>query len=274
MPQSPFHALHAAMQSQVAQGFLPGVSTALLRGREVVDQFVCGHADIEAGVPLREDHIFRIFSNTKLAVSCAVLLLMEDGKLAMDDPVERYLPPFARPQVLRAGATHAGDVEPARRPITVQHLMTHTSGLSYGLFDPGSLLHGAYQEAGVRHPRLTQAEFIGKLAALPLAFHPGEGWEYSLATDVLGALVEVVSDQSLEDFLAQRIFGPLGMADTAFWVPEGQRHRLAALYGGADFMDPAQPGLRRMDAAPYPGAYADPAFRQSGGGGLVSTLGD
>ena len=274
MQASPFHALHAAMQSQVDRGFLSGVSTALLRGREVVDQFICGQAHKEAGVALREDHIFRVFSNTKLLTSCAVLLLMEDGLLAMDDPIERYIPQLGNRQVLRPGATRIDDVEPARRPITVRHLMTHTSGLGYGAFDPGTLLFNAYTQAEVHHPLLSQAQFIDKLAALPLGFHPGEQWEYSLATDVLGRLVEVVSGKSLGDFFQQRICGPLGMVDTDFWVPEDKRSRLAALYGGVDLMDPFKPGLNRMDNAPYPGAFLSPAVRQSGGGGLVSTLGD
>ncbi|HMN55788.1 MAG TPA: serine hydrolase domain-containing protein, partial [Ottowia sp.] len=116
---SPFQALHAALQSQVERQFLSGASSALLRGREVVDRFVCGQADVEAGVPLREDHIFRVFSNTKLLTSCAVLLLMEDGRLRLDDPVERYLPQLAQRQVLRAGATRIDQVEPARRAITL-----------------------------------------------------------------------------------------------------------------------------------------------------------
>ncbi len=271
---SPFQALHAALQSQVDRQFLPGVSSALLRGREVLDRFVCGQADVEAGLPLREDHIFRVFSNTKLLTSCAVLLLMEDGRLQLDDPVERYLPQLANRQVLRAGATAIDQVEPARQSITLRHLMTHTAGLSYGLFDPGSLLFKAYGAAGVHNPLLSQAQFIDVLATLPLAFQPGERWEYSLATDVLGRVIEVVSGQSLGEFFQARICGPLGMGDTAFWVPEAKRPRLAALYGGTDFMNPLQPGLVRMDAAPYPGAYMSPAPRQTGGGGLVSTLDD
>lgn len=274
MQASAFHALHTAMQSQVDRDFLPGVSTALLRGREVVDEFICGQADIEAGTALREDHIFRVFSNTKLVVSCAVLLLMEEGQLALGDPIERYIPALGRRQVLRAGSTRVDDVEPAHRPITVQHLMTHTSGLAYGLFDPGTPLFKAYQLSGVHDPRLTQAQFIERLATLPLSFHPGEGWEYSFATDVLGRLVEVVSGRSLGEFFAQRIFGPLDMRDTGFVVPQAQRQRLAALYGGVDFMDPFRPGLKRLDEAPYPGAFVTPGLRESGGGGLVSTLGD
>ena len=275
MPPSPFAPLHAAMRAQVEQQFLPGVSTVLLRGQQEVDRFVYGQADMEAGTALREDHIFRVFSNTKLLTSCAVLLLMEDGKLQLDDPVERYLPELGRCQVLRPGATQLDEVEPARRPITVMHLMTHTAGLSYGAFDPGSLLFNAYAAAGVHDPRLSLAQMVQKLAALPLAFQPGEAWEYSLATDVLGRLVEVVSGLSLGDFFQQRICGPLGMVDTAFWVPEAKRDRMTALYGGVDFMDPTQPGLKRLDQLPYPGAYTSPTgFRQSGGGGLVSTLDD
>ncbi|MFT3802122.1 MAG: serine hydrolase domain-containing protein [Burkholderiaceae bacterium] len=274
MSQSPFQPLHAAMQSQVDRGFLPGVSTVLLRGREVVDRFVCGRADIEADVPLREDHLFRIFSNTKLLTSCAVLLLMEDGKLAMADPIERYLPELANRQVLRPDAQSIEDVEPARRPITIEHLMTHTSGLSYGLFDPGTVLFKAYGASGVHNPLQSNAQMVQTLATLPLAFHPGEQWEYSMATDVLGRLVEVVSGLSLGDFFQQRICGPLGMIDTDFWVPEAKRGRLAALYGGVDLMDPTKPGLVRMDNAPFPGAYTSPTLRQSGGGGLISTLDD
>lgn len=274
MLQSRFQPLHDAMQAQVDKGFLPGVSTALLKGREVVDRFVCGMADMEAGVPLRDDHIFRIFSNTKLPTSLAVLLLVEDGKLGLDDPIERYIPELGNRQVLRPGATSVTDVEPARRSITARHLLTHTAGLSYGLFDPGTVQYAAYQASGVHHPMQSQAQFIEKLAALPLAFQPGEGWEYSFATDVAGRLVEVISGQSLGDFFQQRIFGPLGMVDMAFWAPEDKRPRLTALYGGVDFMNPLKPGLVRMDQAPYPGAYMSPAPRQSGGGGLLSTLDD
>ena len=274
MSASPFQPLHDAMQSQVERGFLPGVSTAILRGREVVDRFVYGKADIEAGTALREDHIFRVFSNTKLLTSCAVLLLMEDGKLAMSDPIERYLPELGNRQVLRPGATDIGDVEPARRPITIEHLMTHTSGLAYGAFDPGTVMFNAYTKAAVHNPLLSNAQMVQTLATLPLAFHPGEQWEYSMATDVLGRLVEVVSGQSFGEFLQQRIFNPLEMVDTAFWVPPEKRDRFAALYGGVDFMDPTKPGLNRMDDAPFPGAYTSPKLRESGGGGLVSTLGD
>jgi len=274
MLTSTFQPLHDAMAAQVSRQFLPGISHVLLRGQQVVDRFVHGQADMEAGQPLRGDHLFRIFSNTKLFTSCAVMLLVEDGKLGLDDPIERYLPALAHRQVLRPGATRIDDVEPAKRSITVRHLMTHTAGLSYGLFDPGTLIFGAYQQSGLHHPLLTGAQFIDKLATLPLTFHPGEQWEYSVATDVLGHLVEVVAGQSLGEFFARRIFQPLGMADTAFTLSPAQFQRLATLYVGVDLLDPTKPGLKRMEDVPYPGAYQTPQARPSGGGGLASTLDD
>lgn len=275
MTTDAFQALHAALRAQVDAGFLPGVSTALLRGREVVDRFCCGHADLEAGIPLREDHLFRVFSNTKLVTSCAVLLLVEQGLLGLDDPVERWLPELGQRQVLRPGATRIDDVEPARSPMTIRQLMTHTSGLSYGAFDPGTLMFKAYNEAGVHRPAPSLAQWVRDVVApLPLASQPGTRWEYSIATDVLGRVVEVVSGLSLGEFFAQRIFAPLGMVDTGFWVPPAEQGRLCVHYGGVDLADPRKPGLVRYDDRPYPGAYLSPPQRESGGGGLVSSLGD
>lgn len=269
-----FSALHTAMKSQVDQQFLPGVSTVLLQGRDIVDTFCYGHADKEAAIPLREDHIFRMFSNTKLVTSLAILLLMEDGKLKLDDPVEAYIPALGKRQVLRAGATRLDDVEPAKTPITIRHLMTHTAGLSYGVFDPGSLLFNTYNQTGVLNPTTSLAEMMKVLAPLPLAFQPGTQWEYSVATDVLGHVVEIVSGETFGAFLSRRIFGPLAMSDTDFWVPESKRDRFCALYVGADLLDPTKPGLTRIDDKPFPGAYTRKLPRESGGGGLVSTLGD
>ncbi len=274
MDHSAFAPLHAALKAQVDGGFLPGVATALLRDRQVVDRFTCGFADVESATPLRDDHLFRVFSNTKLVTSCAVLLLHEQGRLGMDDPIERYLPELGQRHVLRSGATHIDDVEPARTPITVRHLMTHTAGLSYGLFSPGALLNDAYRQAAVLRPTLSNAQLVTQLSRLPLAFHPGEQWEYSLATDVLGRLVEVISGDSLGRFFSRHIFEPLDMADTAFVLTDAQRARLAALYVGIDCANPAVPGLRRLDDVPYPGAYLSPGMREAGGGGLISSLHD
>ncbi len=266
--------LHAAMRAQVDNEFLPGVATALLRGPEVVDTFCYGYADKKAGIALREDHIFRGFSNTKLVTSAAILLLWEDGLLQLDDPIERYIPALGQRQVLHPGATRIDDVEPAHSSITIRQLMTHTSGLSYGIFDPTTTLAKAYSKAQLRHPERPMADFIGALANLPLAFQPGTAWDYSVATDVLGYLVEVLSGERFSAFLAKRIFAPLGMVDTAFHVPASKLHRLTTLYVGVDVTNPIKPGLLRADNTPYPGAYVKPTAFQSGGGGLVTTLGD
>ena len=274
MAHPEFDELHAAMRAQVDRQFLPGVSTALLRGREVVDRFCCGFADREAGIALREDHIHRIFSSTKLVTSCAVMQLVEEGRIGLDDPVEAYIPELGARQVLRPGATRIDDTEPARSSITIRHLMTHTSGLSYGVFDPGTVQFVAYNERGVGSPLKTLAEMMTVLAGLPLSFHPGAQWEYSVATDVLGRVIEVVSGASFGEVLKRRIFEPLGMVDTDFWVPEAKRERLCTLYVGVDLLDPTRPGLLRADDKPYPGAYTKNMPKESGGGGLVSTLGD
>jgi CubicO group peptidase (beta-lactamase class C family) len=231
-----------------------------------------GWADKEARIPLRVDHIFRVFSNTKRITSCAALLLFEEGHFQLDDPVERFIPQLANRRVLRPGATSLDQTEPAVGPITIRHLMSHSSGLSYGLLDPGTLIFKAYNERKVLNPATTLAEMMDALADLPLVFHPGTSWEYSVATDVLARLVEVVSGQRFDAFLQSRIFGPLGMADTGFVVSD--RNRLVAYYAGADPIDPMKPGLVRADDSPYPGANLRPFPRLSGGSGLVSTLPD
>jgi CubicO group peptidase (beta-lactamase class C family) len=269
-----FADVRAAMQRYVDQDILASVSWTILRGRDAVDQQCVGWADREAKTPLRPDHIFRAFSNSKIFVTCAIMLLMEQGRLGLDDPVEKFLPQLANRKVLKAGATSLADVEPAKSPITVRQLLTHTSGLSYGLFDPGTVLFKAYNEARVLNPLTPLSDLIDKLADLPLAYHPGTSWEYSAATDVLSRVVEVVSGKQLDDFFKANIYDPLGMTDTGFFVPETQADRLVAYYRGADVLDPMKPGLFRNDEKPYPQAYRRPFPRQSGGGGLVTTMPD
>jgi len=264
-----FRPAHAAMQRFVDGNFLSGFSSAVLVGRELADVKCIGWADKEAQIPLRVDHIFRVFSNTKLVTSCAALLLFEEGHFQLDDPVERFIPQLANRRVLRPGATSLDQTEPAVRSITIRHLMSHSSGLSYGLFDPGTLIFKAYNERKVINPATTLAEMVDVLADLPLIYHPGTSWEYSVAIDVLARLVEVISGQRFDAFIQSRILGPLGMVDTGFVVSD--RSRLVAYYTGAD---PMKPGLTRIDDAPYPGAYLRPFPRQNAGAGLVSTLPD
>jgi CubicO group peptidase (beta-lactamase class C family) len=269
-----FGATHAAMRRYVDGNILSGVSSAVLVGRDLVDVHCAGWADKEAQTPLRVDHIFRVFSNTKLITSCAALLLFEEGRFQLDDPVEKFIPQLANRRVLRPGATALDDTEPAKGSITIRHLLGHSSGLSYGLLDPGTTIFRAYNERKVLHPGTTLAEMMDALAALPLVFHPGTSWEYSVATDVVARLVEIISAQPFDKFIQSRILDPLGMVDTGFVVPDQHRSRLAAYYAGADIMDPMRPGLTRTDDSPYPGAYLRPVPRLNGGGGLVSTLPD
>jgi CubicO group peptidase (beta-lactamase class C family) len=269
-----FGDVHAVMRRYVDANILAGVSSAILVGRELADVHCAGWADKERDDKLRVDHIFRVFSNTKLITSCAAMLLFEEGQFQLDDPIERYIPQLANRRVLRPGAASLDDTEPARSPITIRHLMTHSSGLSYGLLDPGTLIYQAYNERKVIDPGLSLADMVEALADLPLVFHPGTSWEYSVATDVMARLIEILSGQRFDLFIQSRIIDPLGMVDTGFVVPEAQRRRLAAYYCGADPLDPMKPGLIRADHLPYPQAYLRPVPKLSGGGGLVSTLPD
>jgi CubicO group peptidase (beta-lactamase class C family) len=269
-----FSATRAAMQRYVDQEILAGVSWTVLRGRDIADQQCVGLADREANVTLRGDHIFRAFSNTKIFVTCAIMMLMEEGRIGLDDSIEKFLPQLDNRQVLKAGATSLAEVEPAKSPITIRQLLTHTAGLSYGLFDPGSVIFKAYNEARVLNPLTPLTDMIDKLADLPLIYHPGMSWEYSVATDVLGRVVEVISGHALDVFFKKRIYDPLGMVDTGFFVPEAKQGRLTAYYRGADIMDPMKPGLFPIDDKPYPQAYLRLFARLSGGGGLVTTMPD
>ncbi|MEZ5652501.1 MAG: serine hydrolase domain-containing protein [Burkholderiaceae bacterium] len=269
-----FSEAHAVLQRHVDADLLAGVSAAIIKGRDLVDVHCVGWANKEARIPLRVDHIFRVFSNTKLATSCAVLLLHEQGLLRLDDPIERFIPQLADRQVLKPGATDLADTEPAASPITIRQLMSHSAGLSYGLFDPGTTIFNAYNKLRILHANTTLDDMIGALSQLPLTYHPGTSFEYSVATDVLSRLVEVISGQRFDEFLRARIFAPLGMEDTDFVVPVDKQARFARFYAGADLVDQMKPGLTPIDDDPYPQAYLRPVARLSGGGGLVSTLPD
>lgn len=269
-----FKPAQAAMQRYIDDKLLSGISWAVLEGRDLIDVNCVGWADKEAQAPLRTDHIFRAFSNTKLITSCAALLLYEDGKLRLDDPIERFIPQLGNRKVLRPGATSLDDTEPAKSSITIRQLLSHSSGLSYGFFDPGTAIYKALNERGVHNPMTTLADMVDVLAGVPLVYQPGTSWEYSLATDVTSRLVEVISGQRFDQFIKARIFDPLGMVDTGFFVPEKDHNRLVAYYAGADITAPMKPGLTRCDHSPFPGAYLKPIPQLSGGAGLVTTMPD
>ncbi|MEO8805322.1 MAG: serine hydrolase domain-containing protein [Burkholderiaceae bacterium] len=271
--QPDFSAARAVLQRHVDGGLLAGASATVLLNDEPIERFCTGLAHIERGEPLRPDHVHRAFSNTKLMTSVLVLMLADEGRFALDDPVKAWLPALGTLRVLRAGATTLDDTEPLQHDITIRHLLSHTAGFSHGVFDPGSLLFNAYKAAAVRGSDHTLAVLVERLATLPLNRQPGSGWEYSLATDVLARLVEIVTGQAFGDALQARVWGPAGMVDTGFVLRADQVPRLAALYVG-DLQQPSRPGLTRLERTPWPDAYVKQVAMQSGAGGSFTTQAD
>ena len=257
----------SAFQADIDKGALPGAVVLIARHSELAYLDAFGFRDREKNLPMTTDTIFRIASMTKPMVSCAVMMLVEEGRIRLVNPVSTYLPEMKNVQVgvetADAGGKPVLKLEAPRREISVQDLLRHTSGVAYGQFGD-SLVKQAYRAADMMSPKQTTAEFITKLSKLPLQNQPGEVFEYSMSTDVLGRLVEVVSGQPLDAFIAARITGPLGMNDTGFQIPASEAHRLAEA-----LIDPAT-GERPPMARDL---TLKPAFL-SGGGGMVSTAPD
>jgi CubicO group peptidase (beta-lactamase class C family) len=257
--------LHFARQ--VERGRLPGFLVAVARGGRVAHLTTHGLRDVAAGLPVEAGTLWRIYSMTKPVTSVAALMLLEEGRLSLDDPVHRYLPAFAEPRVYVAGTTDDLVTRPASGPVLLRHLMTHTAGLTFGFYHAhpvDELYRAAGLESSVR-PGASLAETVDLYASLPLQFDPGTQWNYSVASNVLGRLVEVVSGQPLDVFLAERIFGPLGMTDTGFHVTDDRAGRLAELYGETE-----DGGIEPVPGLPLRGR---PRFL-SGSGGLVSSAYD
>jgi CubicO group peptidase (beta-lactamase class C family) len=250
----------------VAEGKLPGYLAVVTRHGEVVHVGQGGLRDVEAGLPVGADTRWRIYSMTKPVTSVAAMMLFERGEFELTDPISRWLPEFASPRVYVKGSAAAPGTVPAVEPIRVWHLLTHTAGLTYG-FHHAHAVDEIYRRAGYEWGFPEGRDLAGTVAdyaALPLVHQPGAEWNYSVATDVLGRLVEVVSGQPLDEFFAEHIFRPLGMADTGFWTDSDQ---LAALYS-------PEPGTRRLVRSPMGPAASRPPAVLSGGGGLVSTAYD
>ena len=262
--------LTARMQEFEQDERISGVVTLVWRKGSVVHNDVVGYQDVESKTPMRRDTLFRIASMTKPITSVAVLMLVEEGKLGLSDPVERWLPELAKPRVLRSPIGPLARATPAARSITVRDLLTHRSGLAYTFTSIGPLSQ-ALTDAGLlgSSSTLPPDEWMKRLGALPLAYEPGERWNYSLSTDVLGVLVERASGMPFAEFLRTRLFEPLGMKDTAFWVSPEKMTRLATLYA----LDPQTGAVVATDTPPASGLASPPAFA-SGGGGLVSTADD
>jgi CubicO group peptidase (beta-lactamase class C family) len=254
----------------VDDGRLPGYQVTVARHGRIAHLTSYGSADIEAGLAVEPDTLWRIYSMTKPITSVAAMMLYEQGAFELNDPISRWLPEFAEPHVYVGGPATKPLTVPATEPIRVWHLMTHTAGLTYA-FHHVHVTDEIYRNAGFDLGSPLDLDLAGCVeawAALPLAFQPGSEWLYSVATDVLGRLVELWSGQSLDTFFRDHIFGPLDMADTGFSVPAQDHSRLAALYATA----PSLTEKVRYDALGEP--FKTPPRWLSGGGGLVSTSGD
>lgn len=254
----------------VDDGRLPGFQLVVARHGRVAHHHCYGSRDVEAGLPVEHDTIWRIYSMTKPITSVALMMLVEEGRLLLTDPVAEYLPAFASARVWRGGSAVKPVTEPVTEPMLVWHLLTHTAGLTYGFLHQ-SPVDDLYRRAGYEWgvPKdTTLADACDAWAAMPLLFQPGTEWNYGVATDVVGRLVEVVSGLPLDRFFEQRILGPLGMTDTGFFAPEDKHARLAALYQP----DPATRLAKRLEMMGR-AATRRPTFL-SGGGGLVSTAAD
>ncbi len=274
----------SAIQRSIDDGRIAGGVALVARHGKVAYLKAVGMADREAKKPMRTDNIFRICSMTKPITSVAVMMLYEEGRFMLNQPVSDFIPEFKNMKVLdppfpQDRTSPPGALVDARRPITIHHLLTHTSGLTYG----GPRLSKAYRDAGINGGLIQNEGTIGdamkKLALQPLLFQPGDTWEYSLADDVVGCLVEVVSGMPLDKFFEERIFKPLGMKDTHFYLPEDKLPRLATAYTyyPEKGLQPILDGQVVRDegegySADYP--YRGSRTYFSGGGGLSSTAED
>jgi CubicO group peptidase (beta-lactamase class C family) len=258
-----------ALQGYVERGEVAGVVSMVWRRGEIGYFEPLGWRDEAAQLPMERDTLFRIASMTKPVTSAAILMLIEEDRLALDTPISLWLPELAAPRVLRDPAGPLDETDPVRAPLTVLDLLTHRAGFAYHFTATGPLAEAYAAAFNGFEAHADSGAWLARIAALPLMFQPGSRWHYGIATDVLGVLIERVSGMPLGEFFRTRIFEPLGMRDTAFWVPDAQLVRLAAAYS-------VEPGTRRRVVEDHPSTsrWANPERFQSGGGGLVSTAQD
>ena len=257
--------LHALLQQTVDRKELPGAVTILARHGKVIDYRVYGAKDVADNIPLSKDAIFRAFSMTKPITAVAMLQLYEQGKWLPSDPISKFIPEFAHLKVFK-GADASGNMilEDPVHPPTMAELMTHTAGFTYGFFG-NTLVDKEYQKADLFQSKSLE-EFIERLAKLPLIYQPGTRWSYSVSMDIQGYIVEKLSGRSLPDYMQEHIFKPLGMKDTAFYVPAEKRSRFVTMYKGNE----------KGEMVPSTGGneYSSQPGMASGGGGSVSTAED
>lgn len=257
------------LSGYAASGRLAGITALLWQGGREVYFGAHGYQDLESKTPMARDTVFGIYSMTKPITSVAAMMLWEEGKFDLDDPIAKYLPEFEHMEVYVGGEGESLKTEPAKSPITIRQLLSHSSGLIH----PGSektVLKQMYADeklAGGRSAGTTE-DIVKRVARLPLGFHPGTQWRYSMATDVMGRFIEVVTGQLLSTFFKERIFNPLGMNETGFQLPESLVPRFAGTYG------PGENGQLKCLDAPKTNRYLKEPEHRSGGGGLVSTADD
>ncbi|MGY4230812.1 CubicO group peptidase (beta-lactamase class C family) [Bradyrhizobium sp. USDA 4503] len=281
MSTTALNRLEAHLKSRyIDAGRFPGTQVLIYRRGKIVHSTVQGFADLERKAPVKDDTIFRIYSMTKPITSVAFMMLVEEGKVALDEPVAKYIPEWKNLGVFVAGTAPAFLTRPPTRPMQIVDLLRHTSGLTYG-FQQRSNVDAAYREKKIGEviKAGTLDGMIEDLAKIPLEFSPGEAWNYSVSTDVLGYLVGKISGQPFEQFLKERIFKPLGMKDTDFFVPADKAHRFAACYsadpqGGFNPLAAERKGTLTLQDDPTTSSFLAPPSLISGGGGLCSTAAD
>jgi CubicO group peptidase (beta-lactamase class C family) len=264
----------------IDSGRFPGTQLLIYRRGKIVHSTVQGFADVERKVPVKDDTIYRIYSMTKPITSVAFMMLVEEGRVAIDEPVHKYIPEWKDLGVFQAGTAPPFLTKPPSRPMLIVDLLRHTSGLTYG-FQQRSNVDAAYREMKIGEVEKagTLQSMIDGLAKMPLEFSPGEAWNYSVSTDVIGYLIGKISGKPFEQFLKERIFEPLDMNDTDFFVPAGKAHRLAACYsadpqGGMTFHAADRKGGLTLQDDPTKSSFLSPPSFISGGGGLCSTAAD
>ena len=263
--------LDAYMARAVADGRVAGMSTLLARHGQVVSEKLYGVKSLATGSPMTKDTIFRLYSMSKPITGVAMMMLFEDGRWQLDDPVTKFVPEFKGLKVMTAAdADGRRSIQDMQRPPTMRELMSHTAGFGYGLADQHPV-DKMYREKGVLAAN-GLADMIKRTAEIPLMFQPGTKWSYSSAVDIQGYIVEKLSGQTFGEFLQQRIFKPLKMTDTAFYVPKDKASRLSAVYAGNPKTGKIEE-VTELFGGKMP-TYLEPPSMESGGGGLVGTIGD
>jgi len=260
------------LQAYIDQGKLAGAVTLVARRGQIAQLDALGSAVMDLSRAMTTDAIFRIYSMTKPITATAVMTLFEEGRFRLTDPISAYIPSFKEVRVVDPSSLGVTRTLPPNREITIHDLLTHTAGLSYG-FDDNNMIDALYRERvwkqlDEKQGDVSLLELVDTITSIPLAYQPGTAWRYSVANDVLGCLVEVVSGQSFGDYLKTRIFDPLGMPDTGFYAPEEKWNRLASVY------TPDEQGGLKVDPATDAAQFKYPPRAPMGGGGLLSTAAD